>query len=90
VESDLSTGETFLGRLNARIDEVVDSGELAVPVGLSAGVTRYRTTATTPLIYCQNDLGGAWERDHLGNWRHECLPGGESQRFQSFMLGSTS
>jgi Domain of unknown function (DUF4159) len=41
----------------------------------------------TPLIYCQNDLGGAWERDHLGNWMHECLPGGESQRFQSFMLG---
>jgi Domain of unknown function (DUF4159) len=41
----------------------------------------------TPLIYCQNDLGGAWERDHLGNWTHECLPGGEGQRFQSFMLG---
>jgi hypothetical protein len=41
----------------------------------------------TPVIYCQNDLGGAWERDHLGNWMHECLPGGESQRFQSFMLG---
>jgi hypothetical protein len=41
----------------------------------------------TPLIYCQNDLGGAWERDHLGNWVHECLPGGETQRFQSFMLG---
>jgi hypothetical protein len=41
----------------------------------------------TPLIYCQNDLGGAWERDHLGNWTHECLPGGEAQRFQSFMLG---
>jgi uncharacterized protein DUF4159 len=41
----------------------------------------------TPLIYCQNDLGGAWERDHLGNWMHECLPGGEPQRFQSFMLG---
>ncbi len=41
----------------------------------------------TPLIYCQNDLGGAWERDHLGNWVQECLPGGEPQRFQSFMLG---
>jgi hypothetical protein len=41
----------------------------------------------TPLIYCQNDLGGAWERDHLGNWMHECSPGGEPQRFQSFMLG---
>jgi hypothetical protein len=41
----------------------------------------------TPLIYCQNDLGGAWERDPLGNWMRECLPGGEVQRFQSFMLG---
>jgi Domain of unknown function (DUF4159) len=41
----------------------------------------------TPLIYCQNDLGGAWERDRLGTWRHECTPGGESQRSQSFMLG---
>lgn len=41
----------------------------------------------TPLIYCQNDLGGAWERGQLGNWMHECIPGGESQRFQSFMLG---
>lgn len=41
----------------------------------------------TPLVYCQNDLGGAWERDHLGRWVQECLPGGESQRFQSFMLG---
>ena len=41
----------------------------------------------TPLIFCQNDLGGSWARDHLGNWLHECVPGGESQRFQSFMLG---
>lgn len=41
----------------------------------------------TPLIFCQNDLGGSWARDHLGNWLHECIPGGESQRFQSLMLG---
>lgn len=41
----------------------------------------------TPLISCHNDLGGAWERDHLGNWRYESLPGGEPQRVQSFMLG---
>jgi len=41
----------------------------------------------TPLVFCQNDLGGSWARDHLGNWLHECVPGGESQRFQSFMLG---
>lgn len=41
----------------------------------------------TPLLYSQNDLGGAWERDHLGKWVQDCLPGGESQRFQAFMLG---
>jgi diguanylate cyclase (GGDEF)-like protein len=41
VESDLSTGEIFLGRLKTRIGELVDSGELPVPVGMSAGVTRY-------------------------------------------------
>jgi hypothetical protein len=41
----------------------------------------------TPLIFCQNDLGGSWARDHLGHWLHECVPGGESQRLQSFMLG---
>jgi len=41
VESDQETGATFLGRLKARLDELVESGELPVPVGLSAGVTRY-------------------------------------------------
>jgi diguanylate cyclase (GGDEF)-like protein len=41
VESDERTGETFLGRLEARIGELVDAGELPVPVRLSAGVTRY-------------------------------------------------
>jgi diguanylate cyclase (GGDEF)-like protein len=41
VESDKRTGETFLGRLEIRISELVDSGGLPVTVGLSAGVTRY-------------------------------------------------
>jgi len=41
VESDQDTGETFLERLKARLGELVGSGELPVPVGLSAGVTRY-------------------------------------------------
>jgi diguanylate cyclase (GGDEF)-like protein len=41
VESAHNTGETFLGRLKARIGELVESGELPVPLGLSAGVTRY-------------------------------------------------
>jgi diguanylate cyclase (GGDEF)-like protein len=41
VESDERTGETFLSRLNARISELVGSAELPVPVGISAGVTRF-------------------------------------------------
>jgi hypothetical protein len=41
----------------------------------------------TPLIYCQNGLGAAWERDYLGNWVSPCLPGGEAQRLEAFKLG---
>jgi hypothetical protein len=41
----------------------------------------------TPVIYCQNDLGGAWERDDLGNWVYDCKPGGEHQRALAFRLG---
>lgn len=40
-----------------------------------------------PVIYCHNDLGGAWERDQLGNWLNPCTPGGEEQRRDSFHLG---
>ncbi len=42
---------------------------------------------TTPVIYCQNELGGAWERDQLGNWINPCTPGGEEQRRDAFHLG---
>ena len=42
---------------------------------------------STPVIYCQNDLGGAWERDQLGNWINACSPGGEPQRRDAFHLG---
>ena len=41
----------------------------------------------TPVVYCQNDLGGAWERDQLGNWINSCTPGGEEQRRDAFHLG---
>ena len=41
----------------------------------------------TPLIYCRNDLGGAWMRNALGRWSFECVPGGESQRGAAFRLG---
>jgi len=39
------------------------------------------------LVYCQNDLGGAWARDEFGQWEHECFPGGDAQREQAFRLG---
>jgi len=41
----------------------------------------------TPVIYCQNDLSGAWARDKLGQWVHECQPGGEPQRSAAFKAG---
>jgi hypothetical protein len=41
----------------------------------------------TPVIYSQNDLSGAWERDPLGKWVHECTPGGDHQRAAAFKLG---
>ncbi len=41
----------------------------------------------TPVIYCHNNLGGAWERDQVGNWVNRCTPGGEEQRREAFHLG---
>ncbi len=41
----------------------------------------------TPVIYCQNDLSGAWSRDRFGRWVHECAPGGEAQRLSAFKAG---
>jgi hypothetical protein len=41
----------------------------------------------TPLLYCQNGLGMAWERDYLGNWVSSCHPGGEGQRLEALKLG---
>jgi uncharacterized protein DUF4159 len=43
--------------------------------------------SSMPVIYCQNDLGGAWERDQLGKWTNACTPGGEAQRKDAFHLG---
>ena len=43
--------------------------------------------SSTPVIYCQNGAGAAWERDQLGNWTNPCTPGGEQQRRDAFHLG---
>jgi len=41
----------------------------------------------TPVIYCQNDLAGAWAKDKFGKWINECAPGGELQRLAAFKAG---
>lgn len=63
---------------------------------LSAPVGRLHTTGDleavqhdgrASVVYCQNDLGGAFARDNFGNWEYECYPGGEVQRERAFRLG---
>ena len=39
------------------------------------------------IVYSPNDLFGALARDELGNWEHECTPGGETQRELAFRSG---
>jgi diguanylate cyclase (GGDEF)-like protein len=41
VESDDETGPNFLARLHGRIDDLIASGELPVPVAVSAGLAQY-------------------------------------------------
>ena len=41
VEADDASGPTFLARLHARVDELIASGDLPVPVAMSAGIARY-------------------------------------------------
>lgn len=39
------------------------------------------------VIYSRHDLGGAFERDNVGNFLHAVEPGGEQQREQAIRLG---
>lgn len=41
----------------------------------------------TVIVFSQNDLGGAWSRDPMGNWEYEVIPGGDTQRSMAFRLG---
>jgi hypothetical protein len=63
---------------------------LRTPVGRVAQVP-YLEAVThdgrAVIVYTQNDLGGAWARDSLGQWEHEVYPGGDAQREMAFRLG---
>jgi len=39
------------------------------------------------VIYSRHDLGGAWDRDNLGNYIHDVRPGGRIQREAAQRLG---
>ncbi|NOY90247.1 MAG: DUF4159 domain-containing protein, partial [Deltaproteobacteria bacterium] len=39
------------------------------------------------VVYSRHDLGGAWARDNLGNWRRSVTPGGANQRERAVRLG---
>ncbi len=39
------------------------------------------------LLYCQNDLAGAWARDNFGQWEFGVYPGGNQQREMAMRLG---
>jgi hypothetical protein len=39
------------------------------------------------VVYSRHDLGGAFERDNLGNYTHAVVPGSERQRELAFRLG---
>ena len=41
----------------------------------------------SPVIYCSNDLGGAWATDLFGQPLMQCAPGGELQRESAWRLG---
>ena len=39
------------------------------------------------MVYSQNDLAGAWERDESGAYAYEVSPGGEPQRELAVRVG---
>lgn len=55
-------------------------------VMISGSVEGVDWAGKTVVVYSRNDLLGAWAKDPLGNFLHECVPGGEAQRMQARKL----
>ncbi len=58
-------------------------GRLALSPVLE-GITR---GGRLTVAYAQNDLGGAWAKDNLGNFDFPCEPGGDRQRELAYRMG---
>lgn len=41
----------------------------------------------TPVLFCHNDLCGAFEGDPTGDYSYPCVPGGEEQREYTYRMG---
>ncbi len=50
---------------------------------VSAGLGGENRTA---VVYCPNDLLGAWVKDNVGQYVYSCEPGGEPQRWEALKL----
>jgi hypothetical protein len=60
------------------------------PVGRVAGpdyLEAVERGGRAAVIYSRHDLGGAYERDNLGNYTYAVAPGAERQREMAFRLG---
>ncbi len=64
----------FLGRIGGR-------------VLIKDGVEGVTIDDRSPLLYCANDLGGAWATDLYGKPLADCVPGGEHQREKAWRMG---
>jgi hypothetical protein len=89
----------LMRRLFPRTELVRISGEhviyksfylLRTPVGRVAAVPYLEgieRDGRLVVVYSQNDVAGAWARDNFGQWEHEVVPGGSTQREMAFRLG---
>jgi hypothetical protein len=60
------------------------------PVGrivTDAPIEAVERSGRASVIYTRHDLGGAYERDNLGNYTHPVVPGGTEQRERAFRFG---
>ena len=59
------------------------AGKSLEGLDVSAGMGGESRTA---VIYCPNDLLGAWVKDNTGQYSFTCEPGGEPQRWEALKL----
>jgi Domain of unknown function (DUF4159) len=83
-------GAQALARLDARHVVFRSFYLVTRPVGRVEGpdhLEGVERSGRLAVLYSRHDLGGAYERDNLGNYSHSVVPGGERQREFAFRLG---